>query len=208
MILIGGGGHCSAVADVVRRAGCYDIVGVVDPEFTKGERQNGLLVLGTDDDLPELATRNQCFLLTVGQLKSSTLRRSIFQKLSDSKAVWPVVICPSAVVSASARIGPGTVVFPRAVIGANAKIGCNSIVNSGAIIEHNSVVGDFVHVSTGAIVNGGCRIADDTLIGSNATLREGISVGRGSLIGAATYVNKPIGDGVVAFGNPVKVRPE
>jgi ribosomal protein S18 acetylase RimI-like enzyme len=50
LILIGGGGHCKSVIDVVESAG-YNILGVVDMPEEVGKSVLDYKVIGTDDDI-------------------------------------------------------------------------------------------------------------------------------------------------------------
>ena len=51
IILIGGGGHCKSVIDVVEREARFEIAGIVDkPEFL-GTKILGYPVIGNDTDL-------------------------------------------------------------------------------------------------------------------------------------------------------------
>lgn len=50
----------------------------------------------------------------------------------------------------------------------------------------------------------GAYIDENAIIGANTTTLPGVRIGKKSLIGSGSLVNKDIGDGVVATGNPVK----
>lgn len=70
-----------------------------------------------------------------------------------------------AIVSASARIGEGTVIMAGAVVQAGAIIGKHCIINTGATVDHHCVLEDFVHIAPGAHLCGNVRVGEGTLVG-------------------------------------------
>ena len=59
IILIGGGGHCKSVIDVIEQEGRFEIAGIVDkPEFL-GSNVSGYLIIGNDSDLGNLSKKYQ-----------------------------------------------------------------------------------------------------------------------------------------------------
>lgn len=188
IILIGGGGHCSSVIDVIEQQGVYKIAGIVDLKEKLGEENLGYKVIGNDDDLPTLARDYKNFFITLGQLRTPLRRMELFQFLCELGVNLPFIISPFAYVSKHAYIGKGTVIMHMAQVNANATIGNNCIVNSKALIEHDSRISDHCHISTGAIVNGGTEIGEATFIGSGVVCREYIQIPSNSFIKATSLV--------------------
>ncbi len=188
IILIGGGGHCSSVIDVIEQQDIFKIAGIVDLKEKLGERNLGYSVIGCDDDLPELAKEYRNFILTIGQLRSAQRRIEIYGLLQALNVNLPVIVSPMAYISKHASIGKGSVIMHMAQINANAIIGNNCIINSKALIEHDAKIGNHCHISTGAIINGGTKIGESTFIGSGAVCREYIEVPTGSFIKANSLV--------------------
>lgn len=172
IILVGAGGHCKSVIDVIEQVGEFEIEGILDVPERVGEDVLGYSIIGTDDDLAQLRKRIACACVTVGQVRSSELRRRLFELLLKNNYEVPVIISPLAYVSKHATIGKGTVVMHHAIINAGAKVGKNCIINSKALVEHDADVGDYCHIATGAIVNGGVKIKEGTFFGSNATSKQ------------------------------------
>ena len=84
IILIGGGGHCKSVIDVIEQEGRFEIVGIVDKPKLLGSNVLGYSVIGSDFDLDSLAKRYQYALITVGQIKSPSLRIKLFNKAVEA----------------------------------------------------------------------------------------------------------------------------
>ena len=178
IVLIGGGGHCKSVIDVIELEDRYTIAGIIDKKELLGQDVLGYKVIGCDDDLEKLFKKYKCAVVTIGQIKSNALRVKLFTKLKNIGYRLPVIISPLAYVSKHSVIEEGTVVMHQALINASVKVGKNSIINTKALIEHDSVVENHCHISTGAIINGGVTVKEGTFFGSNSTSKEYIKVKR------------------------------
>jgi sugar O-acyltransferase, sialic acid O-acetyltransferase neuD family len=188
IILIGGGGHCLSVIDVVEQEDKYNIKGILDD--TKKGDVLGYPILGNRDLVKELSTEGVFFLITIGQIKSSSIREDIALLLDSCKANLATVISPLAYVSKHATIGEGSVIMHNAIINAKAKVGKHCIINTKANIEHNVQIGDFCHISTCATVNGDTIVGKRTFIGSNATISNNITIVEKSIISAGNFIKR------------------
>lgn len=188
IILIGGGGHCSSVIDVIEQGGIYNIAGIVDLQEKIGQKNASYTIIGCDDDLNELSKEYRNFFITIGQIKSPQRRIEIYSKLVQLKVKIPTIISPVAFVSKHALIGKGTVVMHMAQVNINAVIGNNCIINSKALVEHDTSIGDHCHISTGALINGGTRVGEESFIGSGAVCREYLEIPARSFIKANSLV--------------------
>lgn len=188
IILIGGGGHCKSVIDVIEQQAQYEIAGIVDkPEFINNKIL-GYTVIGDDSDLEKLSKKYNYALITVGQIKSPGLRVRLFDLATKKGFLLPSIISPRAYVSKYSKIGFGTIVMHNAIINANVNIGNNCIINSKALIEHDCFISDHCHVSTNATINGGVKIGSKCFIGSNVTTKENTSIEENSFIKAGSLV--------------------
>lgn len=202
LVLIGGGGHCHSCIEVIESTGRYTIHGILDKPSMKGASIMRYPVIGTDNDIPALANEGCKFLITVGQLKSSDVRRKIAELLAPYINQLETVIASSAIVSRHSRIGRGTVIMHHAMINAGAVIGENNIINSAALIEHDSSTGDFCHVSTQAVMNGDCKLGNDVFVGSNSVLINGISIADKVIIAAGSTIHHSITEAGTYSGQP------
>lgn len=189
LILIGGGGHCSSVIDVIELENKYKIAGIVDENYLNFSK--GYKALGKDDDLDFLFKRYKFALITIGHIESANRRKELYLKLTSIGYKLPKVISPRAYVSLSSNIAEGTIVMHGAIVNSSSNIGKNCIINSNALIEHDSIIEDHCHVSTGAIINGGCIIKEGSFIGSNSTIIHSSIVESNSFIKAGmVFFNK------------------
>lgn len=176
IVLIGGGGHCHSVIDVIELENRYEIIGIIDTKENIGKKVLGYEIIGCDDDLETIFLSCKNALITVGQIKTSDLRIKLFEKLKNIGFNFPVIISPIAYVSKHAILDEGTVIMHHALVNANVKIGKNCIINSKALIEHDCIIGDNCHISTSSVINGGVTVKANTFFGSNATSKQAIEI--------------------------------
>lgn len=200
ILFIGGGGHCKSVIAAAESSG-RTIFGILDIPENVGREVLGYKIIGTDDDIVQYIA--QCdFVVTVGQIKDSSIRENLHQKLSKEGGILTTIVASSAIVSRHATIGQGTVILHGAVIDASATIGNNCIVNTLANVGHDAVVGDFSHISTGAMVNGNCTIGNGVFLGSQSVMLNGISICDKCIVSAGSFVRKSIKYEGIYAGNP------
>jgi len=188
ILLIGGGGHCKSVIDVIETEGRFQIAGIVDKPSLLGEAVAGYKVIGSDEDLAGLVKTYSYALVTVGQIKTANVRIGLFQKLKSLGFVLPSVISPRAHVSRTASIEEGTVIMHDVLLNTYVKVGRNCIVNTKALVEHDTKVGDHCHISTGVILNGNVVVGSETFVGSGVVTREGVVIAEGSFVKAGSLV--------------------
>ena len=172
IVLVGGGGHCKSVIDVIEQENKYHIIGIIDIKENIGNSVLGYKIIGCDNDLSTIFKTCKNAVVSVGQIDSNNLRVMIFEKLKDIGYTLPIIISPLSYVSKHATLQKGTIVMHNALINANTTIGENCIINTNTLIEHDCTIGDNCHIATAAVVNGGVIIKDNTFFGSNATSKE------------------------------------
>ena len=188
ILLIGGGGHCKSVIDVIEQEGRFNIVGIVErPDFLETDVL-GYQIIGNDSDLGDLAKKYEYALITVGQIKSPSLRIKLFDLATKAGFTLPNIISPNAYVSKHSSIGKGVVVMHNAIVNANASIGDNCIINSKALIEHDCLISKNCHISTNVTINGGVTVESGCFIGSGAITKELITISEDSFIKAGSLV--------------------
>ena len=204
IILIGGGGHCKSCIEVIESTSLYHIEGILDVPEKMGKNICGYQIIGTDDEVDRFVKAGFVFLITIGHIKSSSIRQKIFKGLSDAGGKLETIIADSAKVSSHAVVGEGTIIMHKGFVNAGAQIGKNCIINTGSVIEHDAIVGDHSHISTMGVVNGDVTIGTGTFIGSNAVVNQSLQVGDEIIVGSGSVVNKHITERGTYVGNPVK----
>lgn len=184
LILIGGGGHCASCIDVIEQEGQYEIYGILDSKFTTDTIISGYRVVGDDKEIGKYAKRGFHFLIVVGHLGNSEVRKRLYKLVLSCGGQPATIISPRAYVAKSAKVSQGSIVMHDALINVGATVGVNCIINTKSLIEHNCTIGAHCHISTGAVVNGDVTIGSGTFFGSNATCKQGITVKKDSFIKA------------------------
>ena len=89
IFLIGGGGHCRSCIDVIESCtNQYEINGIFDLPEKLGEKIFGFQIIGSDEDIEKYIEDDHYFLITVGQIKSPSLRVNIFDRLKKIKGQY------------------------------------------------------------------------------------------------------------------------
>lgn len=201
IVLLGGGGHCISVLDCILSGKEYKEIVIVDSNVQINSRILGCAVVGDDSVLPKLKKSGfEYAFITVGSIKSTKIRRNLYEQACSLGFKFPVVADPSAVISKYSNLGAGSFIGKNAVVNANVTIGEQCIINTGAIIEHESSVGAFSHISVGAILCGNCIIGCDSFVGAGSTIIQGVSTGNNVIIGAGSTVLCNIADNVIVSG--------
>lgn len=186
IILVGGGGHCHSVIDVIEKEDKFSVAGIVDLKEKLGTKILGYNVIGEDLELPLLAKQYKYFHISLGFIGDPLRRIELFRLLDSFSIVFPTIISPMAYVSKHAVIGRGTIIMHFAQVNANSIIGENCIINSKALIEHDTNIGNNCHISTGSIINGHVKIGSESFVGSGAIVVNGANVPQKSFVKAAT----------------------
>lgn len=190
--LYGAGGHAKVIADILELKG-LSIGGYFDDDPAKkiwhypGFSYPGSFDLLTDE-----------LIISIG---NNTTRKKIAEKIITK---YFTAIHPTAIISAHAAIGEGTVVMGGALINADTVIGKHCIINSNAVVDHECILGNFVHISPNTTLCGNVHVGECAHIGAGAVVIQGKKIGAHSVIGAGAVVITDIPDNVVVVGNPAR----
>jgi sugar O-acyltransferase (sialic acid O-acetyltransferase NeuD family) len=204
LFVLGASGHGMVVCDIVgaSRTG-QRAVGFVDANAAlHGTRVLDLPVVGTIEEVTIRGVRQ----VAMG-IGDNAARRHAFARVLELGLHPVTAIHPSAVVSAHATVGRGTVVMANATINVAADIGENAIINTAASVDHHCVIGAHAHIAPGAILAGNVHIGEETLVGAGAVVIPGISIGARCVVGAGAVVTSNVPDGVTVAGVPARAIP-
>lgn len=204
IILVGGGGHCRSCIDVINACGRFKITGIIDRPERLHESVLGYKIMADESGLKTLVGDDNLFMITIGQLKDPSKRKSKFELLKGMGARLAVVVSPSAYVSRSAFVGDGTIIMHNAFVNVGAKIGENCIINTGAVIEHDVEILDNCHISTKSVINGGCVVGEGTFIGSGSVISNNLEISDNAVIGAGSVIIRSIKESGTYAGVPAR----
>jgi UDP-perosamine 4-acetyltransferase len=200
VVVIGAGGHCRAVLDILLDDERYEAAGLVDTvDF---DSYQGVPVIGDDRILPSVIAKgiHKAFIA----IGDNHIRGKIYDEMKAMGFTFMNVISPNAYISPRTVLGSGIVVMHGAIIHTGCKIGDGVIVNTNASIDHDCSIGDFSHVAPSAALCGQVTVGNRAFIGAGAHVIENIRIGNQCVIGAGSVVIRNLGEGVKAVGIPAK----
>lgn len=152
------------------------------------------------DELPALAATHHAVCAI-----ASNQRWRFTEPVADMGFRFATVVHPTAHVSRTATLGPGTTVSVGAIVGARTTLGRHVIVHRGTMIAHHTTVGDHVTFGPGANVAGAVSIGDRTWVGMGALVLDYRQVGTGCVVGAGAIVTRDVPDHTQVVGQPARV---
>jgi sugar O-acyltransferase (sialic acid O-acetyltransferase NeuD family) len=201
LAILGASGHGKVVADAAEQGG-WPSVAFFDDAWPGLQANGPWAVEGNTEALLDRLMDFDGVIVAIGNNRTRATKQA---ELVASGGKMATIIHPSAMVSAHATLGLGSVVFANAAVNACATVGAGVIVNTGAVVEHDCVVDDFAHISPNGVLSGGVALGALVWVGSCASVKQLISVGEASIVGMGAVVIKDVPPGVTVVGNPAKV---
>jgi len=182
LVVIGAGGHAASVIDVIRSAGRYRIVKLVDPKYLT---RYGISCLQDDSKLKKYCQNAGVELgaIGIGSVFDWKAKLRGIELLKSIGLTAPWIISKYAYVSPSAKLGWGVVIHHHAVVNAEAVIGEYCTINTGAIVEHGVTIGNLTHIAPGAIILGDAKIGEQCFIGAGVVVPPGREVEANTILG-------------------------
>lgn len=200
ILLFGAGGHAKVASDCAKPQ--YPRQLMLSGDGREGTWRGVPIVPQAARDLAEWKDVCSRAFVAIGDAAS---REAVLSLLEAEGFDLVPLVHPSAAVSPSAQLGPGTLVCPKAVVNADARIGKGCIVNTGAIVEHDCEIGDFSHLSPGAVLGGGAVLGRNCRVCVGAAVSDHVQIGSRSTIGAGAAVLSPVPGDVLAAGVPARI---
>ncbi|MGL0820602.1 acetyltransferase [Vibrio vulnificus] len=206
LVLIGGGGHASVLADILLGQG-RDIVAVISPDDLSSRAVfAGLVHLTQDEEVKRFSPESVHLVNGIGMLPRSTLRQRVNKRFLELGYQFETVLASDAHVSRFATIDSGAQILSGARVQTGAVIGEHTIVNSGALVEHDCRIGAYNHIAPHATLCGDVFTAEDVYIGANATVIQGLILELQSVVGAGAIVTQSLKKGSTCYPARVYIK--
>ncbi len=199
IVMIGGGGHASVLAEILLGQG-RDIIAVVSPvDISQRAVFDGISHLKSDDDVLRFSPNQVRLVNGIGVMPKSKLKQKVNQHFLSLGYQFETVIATSASVSPFAKIGAGCQILHSAIIQAGTTLGDHSVINSTALIEHDASIGDYCHIAPRATLCGQVNVGESAYVGAGATVIQGITLAAGCIVGAGSTVLSDVQPNTITF---------
>jgi sugar O-acyltransferase (sialic acid O-acetyltransferase NeuD family) len=213
LLIVGAGGFAREAAQAVRdvlaadraagRPERWQLLGHLDDNpALHGRQVDGVPVLGGCGLARELPHAQ--VVVCVGSPADYAVRARLVRRLDLPEHRYATVVHPTAAVSGSSSVGPGSVLLAHCVLTAAVRVGAHVAVMPQVVLTHDDDVADFVTLAAGVRLGGGTRLARGAYIGSGALIRQYTTVGAWSLVGMGSAVLGDVPPGEVWVGSPAR----
>jgi sugar O-acyltransferase (sialic acid O-acetyltransferase NeuD family) len=204
--LYGCGGHAKVVLDILERQNRIVKAFVDDNPPSQMTHIHGVPVWKTTTEI--LLDRECDRSLWIVAIGNNRIRRFVAEKLEGYGCSFTTAIHPSAEISRTVEIDPGTVIMPNAVINTDTKIGSHVIVNTGTTIDHDCLIKSYSHIAPGSHICGQVKLEEGVFLGVGTKVVPSIVVGENTTCGAGSVVVKSLPSHCLAYGCPAKIIKE
>ncbi|MFC4529952.1 acetyltransferase [Sphaerisporangium dianthi] len=211
LLIVGAGGFARETAQLVEAVNAvsptWELLGHLDDDPAKhGALVDGVPVLGGSG---EAAGREDArVVVCVGSPRDHAARARVVARLGLPPDRYATLVHPSASVSRTSSIGPGSIVLAQTVLTAAVTVGAHVSVMPHVTLTHDDVVGDFATLAAGVRLAGAVHVETGAYVGSGALVRETRTIGSYALVGMGSVVTRDIPAREVWAGVPARfLRP-
>ena len=164
LLILGAGGHGHVVKETAMAMGVFEKIDFLDDNPDCNES------IGLCRDNIEFKNAYKYAFPAIGDSKS---RMNWIERLNQNCFTIPVLVHPTAFISPSASVYPGTVVEANAIVNTRSVIEGGCIISVGVIIDHDTFVEQGCHIDCGSIIKSNCAVKAYTKIESGEVVTHG-----------------------------------
>ena len=203
LLLVGGGGHSSVVAETALAMNKYNLISYIDDNHNAelfGEKPLGPIKFF---EKKNIINSYQDIFVAIGESK---IRMELIDRIKQYDYNLKTLIHPKAIISNSSSIGFGVAIFAGSVIQANVVIQDGVIINTSSSIDHDSKICSGSHICPGVHLGGNVSIGQNSWIGIGSVIKQNIRIGSNVVIGAGSVVINDVEDNKIVYGVPAKPK--
>lgn len=209
IIVIGAGGCALEVLGIIeninREKAEWNVLGIVDDNSAlKGTSVGGYNVLGLTDILNTRVDKTYA----VCGIGKPSIRKKIFDKITNPNMLYPILIDPSAVIADSAGLSEGVIIGAGVLCEKECRIGKHVMINSHSIVGHESTISDYCMIHLGSNIAGQVEMGECCEIGMGTNIIQQLKIGAYTTTGAGSVIVKDISGNCLAAGVPAKILRE
>jgi sugar O-acyltransferase (sialic acid O-acetyltransferase NeuD family) len=209
LLLYGSGGFGRETAQLVNDLNSvgarWRLQGFIDDNPARhGKVIEGTPVIGGREQIEDFP--DALLAVCTGRPDDYLSRMRIVAELGIPARRYATLVHPSAVVSSSSTVGPGTVVLAQVVLTASVRIGSHVAIMPHATLTHDDVVEDFVTIASGVRLGGGVHVHRGAYLGAGALIGENRAIGEYSLVGMGSVLTRDVPAQEVWLGAPARYR--
>jgi sugar O-acyltransferase (sialic acid O-acetyltransferase NeuD family) len=207
LIVIGAGGFGRETIEAVRALNAtgahWRLAGYLDDEPERhGTVIDGVPVLGGIKELDHMPDAS--VVVCTARPGDYVSRPRIVDTLGIAPERYATIIHPSASVSVTSRVGPGSVLLAQTVLTAAVTVGSHVAIMPHVTLTHDDFIADFATVASGVCLGGNVRVGRCAYVGAGALVREDRSIGSCALVGMGAIVTRDIPPQEVWAGVPAR----
>lgn len=205
IILIGGGGNCKKIIDIIYSYN-LKIEGILDDKFKNKtiDFYRNTKIIGKINSIEKYKEFN--IIITIGNINFRTL---FFEKYNEYNFIN--LSHKSCYISETAKLGKGIIIHYGVYVGPDVVIDNFCHLDTNSIVEHDCILNKNIMVCPNVTICGGVNVEDNVFIGAsttiiNSTNEKKIILRKNSFIGAGSLINKNIGENILYYGTPLNNR--
>jgi len=203
-LILGAGGHARSLLGLLAACGLR-VGGCIAPAAPRAGWPEDCPWLGDDAALDGLDVARVALLNGLGSVRSTALRRQLFDTARARGFAFPTLVHPSAIVAEDVALSGGAQVLAGAILQAGVTVAENVLLNIGCIVDHDCRIGAHAHLAPRVTLSGGVTIGSGVHVGTAAVVLQGVRIGDGAIVGAGTVVTRDVAPGATVVGNPARV---